>query len=377
MERGAENRVGAESIKYSDNVLLVCYKDVFMTESGLYGRLMESLKTAGMAVFEVSDILPNPRLDSVYRGIDLCRRHKIGFILAVGGGSVIDTAKAVSIGTNYDGDVWDFYTGKSVPENALPVGVVMTLPATGSEASNGSVITNERTGEKRDVMGDVLRPVFVLMNPEISFTVPRQQTACGVADMFSHVTERYFSTSLGNALTDRLCEGVMKAIVECGSRVMENPRDYDVRANLMWASILAHNGLLGVGRKQDWSTHMMAAAIGGEYGTVHGATIAVLLPVWAEYVMGDCVDRFVQFANRVFGVDIDLWDRRKAALEGIMRLKSFYHSTLGLASSLRDLGLKSSEKFGVMAERACFGGVVGCVKPLSAADILQIFEKAF
>lgn len=376
LERGAEKKAGGMIAPMSAKALFVHAGEPFLYSSGLHGRIMDSLKEAGIEVFELPGVVPNPVLSLVRKGIDLCKQSGIGFVLAAGGGSVVDTAKAVALGALYDGDVWDFYCGKASPEASLPVGAVMTFPATGSEASNGSVITNEATGEKRDVMGDVVRPAFCLMNPELTYSLPSAHTAFGIADMFSHVTERYFSHSQNVELTDCLCEGAMRAILACGRKVMKDGKDYDARANLMWASIIAHNGILGTGRNQDWSTHMMGAPLSGAYNSVHGGTIAVLLPVWAEYVMDAAPERFAQFAEQVFGIPRDPDNLLETARQGIAGLKAYFKE-LGLPSSLRELGVTDQDKLPMLAGQACFGGTIGCVKGLSAEDIVKIYSKAF
>ncbi len=368
LERGAELRAGAMAARFANKALLVTSGDPFLYSSGLHKRVNNSLKEAGVAVCELSGVQPNPLLATVRQGIALCRQQSVGFVLALGGGSVVDTAKAVALGAVYEGDVWDFYTGAAAPAASLPVGAVMTLPATGSEGSNGSVITNGDTGEKRDVMGDVVRPVFCLMNPELCFTLPPAQTAYGVADMFSHVTERYFGNSTGVQLSDELCEGTMRAIVECGLAAMANGKDYNARANLMWAAVVAHNGLLGAGRNQDWATHMIGAPLSGTYNSVHGGTISVLLPVWAEYVCDAEPERFSRFARQVFGAP--------TAREGIDALRDFF-AKLGLPRTLREIGLPDDSRFEEMAQRACFGGQIGCVKRLGKEDIMEIYRRAF
>lgn len=375
MQPNAEVVVGNEVIKYSKKVLFVHYGDDFFIRSGLYDKIMNSLKTAGLEIYEAAGIVPNPILEPVYRGIELCKAHGIGFILAVGGGSVIDTAKAIALGAKYDGDVWDLYIGKGFVAEALPVGAVMTIAATGSEGSNGSVITNEKTNEKRDVMGDMIRPVFAIMNPEITFSLPIYQTACGIVDMLSHTMERYFSTSQNVELTDRLGEGLMTAIMNSGKMVMKEPNNYDARADLMLASILSHNGLTGIGRNQDWACHMMGAQISGHYNAVHGATLSILIPAWAAYVYKDNPDRFAQFAERVMGINVEGLSKEEAALQGIEKLKDFYRE-LGMPLTLKEIGIEDDSKFEAMAIAATLiFGPIGCMKALTAADVTAIYKS--
>ena len=375
LQKDAELEVGSEVRKYADKVLLVHYGDPFLYQSGLHDRITTSLNQAGVAYEELTGIQPNPVLAPIRKGIALCREQKIPFILAVGGGSVIDTAKAIAAGSLYEGDVWDLYLGKAPVEQALALGTVMTLPGTGSEGSNGSVVTNEDTLEKRDIMSDAIRPCFAVMNPELTYTLPPFQTACGIVDMLSHVMERYFSNSKQVILTDHLCEGLMKAIVENGRKLQKDPRDYHARADLMLGAVLAHNGLAGIGRNQDWACHMMGAQLSGEYNAVHGATLSVLIPAWASYVYQENLDRFVQFANRVFGVEVDFYAPERTALEGIRRLQAFYQE-LGMPLTMEELNIKDDKRFASMAMRSTGGGRIGCMKPLSSEDVEAIYRLA-
>lgn len=375
MGRSADRQVGAEARRLSDKVLMIHYGNAFIHECGLYQRVVDSLEHAGVTLFELTGIQPNPTLEPVYEGIRLCRENGIGCLLAVGGGSVIDTAKAIAVGTGYEGDVWDFYTGRASFSSALPVGVVMTIAATGSEASNGSVITNAATGEKRDIMSDLIRPAFALMNPEITFSLPKRQTASGIVDMFSHVTERYFSSSTETEATDRICEGLMKGIIANAYKVMADPNCYDARADLMWLSILAHNGLAGTGRNQDWACHAIGAPISGLYNAVHGETLSILLPTWADYVCDSNIKRFSQFASRVFDVPVDFYDEKRTARLGIERMREFFRF-LNMPLTLRSIGIESSDAFDAMARRACGAGTVGGLKALTADDVRQIYDNA-
>ncbi len=373
--KGAENTVGDEVKKFGDKVLLVHSGDQFIYNSGLYTRITASLKNAGIQVSELTGITPNPSLEPIYQGIEICKKEKIASLLAVGGGSVIDTAKTIALGTLYEGDVWDFFTGKTKVTDSLPVGAVMTLPATGSEGSNGAVISNEETKQKLDVMDDKIRPAFAIMNPEITYTLPPFQTACGAVDMLSHAMERYFTSSENTDLTDHLGEAVMKTIIKNAYIVMENGHDYDARAELMWAAILAHNGLTGTGRNQDWACHVMGAQLSAEYHSVHGATLSVLTPSWAKYVYKNNIKRFAKFAANVFSVDYDIDNLERTALEGIKRLLEFYRD-LKMPMTLRELKIDSDEKFETMAKNATNGGTIGCIKPLSAKDVLEIYKMA-
>jgi len=370
----ADLRCGEEVKKYSDKVLFVHYGDDFTYRSGLHDRITQALERAGVTCFELPGVKPNPEADLVRKGVELVKREGIGCILAVGGGSVIDTGKAVAIGAKYDGDIWDFYCGKAVPQASLPVGVVMTLPATGSEASNGSVLKDK--GVSADVMSDVLRPAFALMNPALTATLPWRQTAFGIIDMFTHVLERYLSTSKNVDLVDYMAEGTMKAILSNAAKLMDDPKDLELRAEFMWASIVAHNGVLGVGRNQDWATHALAAQLSAEFNTVHGAALSVLYPVWAEYVLDESnVDRFAQLANRVFGVEMDFYHPMKTARTGIQRLREFFTS-LGGPATMADVGVQDDSHFSALAKRVCARGPVGGLKALNEHDVEEIYRRA-
>ncbi|MDD3403569.1 MAG: iron-containing alcohol dehydrogenase [Hespellia sp.] len=375
LQKDADKLCGEEIKKISDSCLFVHYGDGFTYKSGLHDRIIESLESAGLEYYELPGVEPNPKVSLVRKGIELCKEKNIGCVLAVGGGSVIDTAKAVAIGAKYDGDVWDFYSKKAIPTESLPVGTVMTLPATGSEGSNGSVLKNAQTGESADVMADFIRPAFTLMNPDLTLTIPKRQTVFGIVDMFSHVMERYFSSSVNVNLTDYMCEGVMKSIIVNARALMKDLNDYNARAELMWTSIVAHNGLLATGRNQDWATHTMGAQLSAQYNAVHGSTLSVLFPCWAEYVYKENIPRFVQFANRVFGVDVDFYDQEKTALEGIKRLREFFES-MDAPTSLEKIGVENDEKFRKMAEDACRFGNIGGLKTLNADDVEAIYKMA-
>lgn len=375
LEKDADKLCGKEIKSISNNVLFVHYGDDYTYNSGLHERIVSSLKEAGVATFELPGVEPNPKVELVRKGIEICKQHNIKYVLAVGGGSVIDTAKAVALGAKYDGDVWDFFEKKVIPKDALPIGTVMTLPATGSEGSNGTVIKNNELGESADVMTEYIRPTFTLMNPDLTLTIPLKQTVFGIVDMFSHVMERYFSNSVDVVLTDYLCEGVMKSILVNANKLMNNMNDYNTRAEFMWTAIIAHNGILATGRNQDWATHSIAAQISAQYNSVHGATLSVLLPNWGKYVYKANLTRFVQFANRVFDVDIDFYDQERTALEGIKRLKQFF-KYLGAPTTLSEIGIKTDEEFNKIAKKACKFGNIGCIKNLDSNDVIEILKMS-
>jgi len=374
LDQDADLLCGQEVKQFSDRVLFVHAGD-FTYSSGLHKRITDTLADVEVTYFELPDVEPNPQISLVRRGVEICKQEQVGCILAVGGGSVIDTAKAVALGAKYDGDVWDFFTGQATPGEVLPIGAVMTFPATGSEGSNGSVISNRETGEKLDVMAESLRPAFALMNPELTLTLPKQQTVFGIIDIFSHVMERYFSSSVDTVLTDHMCEGVMQSIIVNARKLMDNMDDYNTRAEFMWTAILAHNGLLGTGRNQDWSSHIIGAQLSAGYNAIHGATLSVLFPVWAAYVCEENLPRFVQFAHRVFGVEVDFYDQQKTAKEGIRQLREFF-TYLGGPKSLAEIGIDTDEKFSEMAANACKFGKIGGIKQLDVADVERIYQLA-
>jgi alcohol dehydrogenase YqhD (iron-dependent ADH family) len=373
--RDTENLVGAEVKKYADKVLLH-YGGGSVKKTGLYDRVTASLKAAGVEVFELGGVKPNPHLSLVKEGIELCRRHDIPFILAVGGGSAIDSAKAIGVGVPYEGDVWDFYSGKAVPEQTLPVGVILTIAAAGSEASKSSVITNEDGWFKRGLNVELIRPKFAIMNPELTFTVPPYQTASGIADIMAHIMERYFTTTPDVELTDRLCEAVLKTIISCAYRVMENPEDYNARAQIMRASTIAHDDSLSTGRTGDWASHQIEHEISGIYDVAHGAGLAIVFPAWMKYVYKHNIPRFAQFAHRVWDVDIKFENLESTALEGIRRLERFF-TDIGLPTRLSHLDI-GDDRLEEMADKCKMSSdnTVGQFVKLTRDDVLEIYKLA-
>ncbi|WP_097027450.1 iron-containing alcohol dehydrogenase [Clostridium peptidivorans] len=371
--KDTENEVGNESKKYGIRILLH-YGGGSIKKSGLYTRVIKSLKDAGVEIFELGGVKPNPRLSLVREGIELCHKNNIDLILAVGGGSVIDSAKAIGIGASYEGDVWDFYTGKAVVNTTLPVGVILTIPAAGSESSTGSVITNEGGWYKRATGSDLMRPVFAIMNPELTYTLPPYQTAAGAADMMAHIFERYFTNEPNVDLTDRLSESTLRTIIKNVPMVLEGPQNYEARAEIMWAGTIAHNGILGTGRVEDWGTHDMEHEISGIYDITHGAGLAILFPAWMKYVYKQDVNRFAQFANRVWDVEIDVNNLEATALEGIERTKAYFKK-IGMPVSLTEANVPS-DRFEEMASKGTENGPLGNFVKLHKEDIVNIFNLA-
>lgn len=312
-----------------------------VVRSGLLSRVEASLKAEDIPYDVLSGVCPNPEDGLVREGIAKVRAEGYDFLLAVGGGSVIDTAKAIALGVPYEGDFWDFYSGRVVAKEALPVGVVLTIPAAGSEASGNTVITNVETGQKISLRCPmVLRPRFAVMNPELTFTLPPYQTASGICDMMVHIFERYFSNTTATGITDRLSEGVLRSIMEEGEKVMAHPDDYDARANIMWAGTLAHNGVCGTGREEDWSSHAIEHELSALYHVTHGAGLAVVFPAWLTVVSRTNPHRGVQLAVRLLDVHPEGKTDAEIVAEGIRRLRAYWHDVLHLPANLKELGVE-------------------------------------
>lgn len=373
--RDAESHAAEELKNINVGRVLVVYGGGSVIRSGLLARVISVLDNAGIFHRELGGIQPNPTDPKVREGIGMCRRDKIEGLLAVGGGSVIDTAKAIAAGVPYDGDFWDFWAGKSVIAEALPVGVILTIPAAGSEGSGNSVITLLDGLHKISLRTDYwLRPKFALLNPELTFTLPPEQTAAGIADMMAHIFERYFSPTADVEITDRVSEGVLKAIIEEAPKVMADPCDYQARANIMWSGTLAHNGICGTGRKEDWASHAMEHEISAVYGVTHGAGLAVVMPAFMTFMAAHAPAKGAQLARRVF--DVVETDDRKAALEGIERLKAFFAS-LGLPLTFSQLGIENPDvELLVRKLHENKGEIIGGYYPLGAKETAEIYNLA-
>lgn len=373
--RDAESHAAEELKNINIGRVLVVYGGGSVIRSGLLARVISVLDNAGIFHRELGGIQPNPTDPKVREGIGMCRRDRIEGLLAVGGGSVIDTAKAIAAGVPYDGDFWDFWAGKSVITEALPVGVILTIPAAGSEGSGNSVITLLDGLHKISLRTDYwLRPKFALLNPELTFTLPPEQTAAGIADMMAHIFERYFSPTADVEITDRVSEGVLKAIIEEAPKVMADPCDYQARANIMWSGTLAHNGICGTGRKEDWASHAMEHEISAVYGVTHGAGLAVVMPAFMTFMAAHAPAKGAQLARRVF--DVVETDDRKAALEGIERLKAFFAS-LGLPLTFSRLGIENPDvELLVRKLHENKGEIIGGYYPLGAKETAEIYNLA-
>ena len=373
--RDREAEVGTYVKKFGGSRVLVLYGGQSAKKSGLLDRVRASLTGAGLHTAELGGVKPNPRSGLVYEGIDLCRKEGIDFLLAVGGGSVIDTAKAIAIGVPYEGDFWDFFSGK-VPEKALPVGTVLTIAASGSEGSPDSIITNEKTLDKNSAEADCLRPCFSILDPALTESLPPYQTACGVTDIMAHAFERYFTNTEDVEVTDRLLEGVLLTMLHEGPRVMADPHDYGARANIMWAGMVCHNDMMGVGRKQDWNSHHLEHVLSALYDCAHGAGLAVIMPAWMRY----CADhhdglRMAQMAVRVFGCQMDFADPRRTALEGIAAFRAFLKS-MGMPLTFAEIGADPADIPKLVEMNHVGGGVTGGYVGLTSDAIREIYEIA-
>jgi alcohol dehydrogenase YqhD (iron-dependent ADH family) len=376
--RGVQKRTG-ELLKGRAKKVLLHYGSGSIKKSGLYDEIIASLKQSGVDFVELGGVQPNPRLSLVNEGISLCKKERVDFILAVGGGSAIDSAKAIAMGVYYNGDVWDIYEQGKAIEKALPVATVLTIPAAGSESSGDTVITNAEKQLKYGYGSPLLRPVFSIINPELFYTLPKNQIANGIADMMSHVFERYFTNTTHTDLTDRLCEGVLKTIIQNAPLVYGDPENYDGWCEIGFAGTVAHNGLVGMGREQDWACHGMEHELSAIYDVAHGAGLAVLTPAWMNYVYKTNINMFVQFAVNIMGVKGSYRDPDAIVREGIVRLGEFFRK-IGLPSTLKELGI-DEDKLELMAKKAtgaAFGGEepIGGLKKLSWKDVLEIYKLA-
>jgi len=371
--KGQENHSGQYIRRFGGSKVLIHYGGGSVVKSGLLDRVKASLELEGLEYIELAGVRPNPKSGLVYEGIELCKKNQVDFILAVGGGSTIDSAKAIAAGVVYDGDFWDFYQGKLITE-ALPVGTILTIAAAGSEGSPDSVITKEEGMYKRGATGEAIRPAFSILNPELTQTLSAFQTACGITDIMAHVFERYFTNTEEVEATDRLCEAILLTIIKEAPLVMKDPENYDARANIMWAGMVAHNNICGVGREQDWASHCIEHELSAIYDCPHGAGLAVVFPAWMTYVIKHNVSRFAQLAVRLWGIQMDFVNPENTAKEGITRYKDFLLG-IGMPDKFKDLGAKE-EDIEKMAQTACFGdgreGTIGAFVPLNRNDVMNI-----
>lgn len=373
--KDAENNAGTLVKRFGGTKVLIHYGGGSVVRSGLLDRVKQSLEKENIPYAELGGVKPNPRSGLVYEGIELCRKEHINFVLAVGGGSTIDSSKAIAAGAVYDGDFWDFYCGKPI-EKSLGVGTVLTIAAAGSEGSSGSVITKEEGMLKRGAGGDAMLPKFGILNPALTQTLPAYQTACGIADIIAHLYERYLTNTPEVEVTDRLIEALMLTMIHEGPRVIADPDNYDARANIMWAGMMAHNNSCGVGRSQDWNSHQIEHELSALYDCAHGAGLAVTMPAVFRYVMKHDVMRFAQVAVRVWGCQMDFTHPEVTAKEGIERLRSFLIS-IGMPKNFAELGAKE-EDIPKLADMVCNvngedGKLYGFVT-LNEEDCIKIYQ---
>ena len=336
-----ENETGSYVKRFGGSKVLIVYGGGSVIRSGLMDRVKASLEKESLEYILLGGVKPNPRSGLVYEGIELCKKEKVDFVLAVGGGSTIDASKAIAAGVVYDGDFWDFYCGKYI-ENALPIGTILTIAAAGSEGSPDSVITHEDGMFKRGATGDAIRPRFSILNPALTQTLPAFQTACGITDIMAHLYERYLTNTTEVEVTDRMIEALMLTMIHEGPRVIEEPNNYDARANIMWAGMMAHNNSCGVGRSQDWNSHNIEHELSALYDCAHGAGLAVTMPAVFTYVMQHDVMRFAQIAVRVWGCQMDFFHPEVTAKAGIEALRSFLIS-IGMPKNFAELGAKEED----------------------------------
>ena len=375
--RESEKKTGELVRRCGGTKVLLHFGGGSVKANGIYDRVVAALMEAEVPYIPLGGVQPNPRSGLVREGIELCRREKIDFVLAVGGGSVIDSAKAIAFGAVYDGDFADYYFGKDVKAPkpvpaALPIGAVLTIAAAGSEGSANSIVNLEPGNRKRGATGEALRPKFAVLNPMFTYTLPPFQTACGAVDIFAHLVERYFTPTPDVMVSDELCEGLMRTVVAASVKALAEPTDFAARSDLMWAGSLAHNNVCGAGRVQDWASHGIEHELSALYDCAHGAGLAVVMPAWMDYVKGTDLARFARFAEKVFGVapaDLSLM-----AEEGIDRYRAWIHS-LGMPLTFHELGAKAEDIPALVASLGLNGNTLGRFRPLTDADVTKILES--
>ncbi len=377
--RGVENKAGALLKEYGCKKVLLHYGGNSAKKTGLFDRIVNSLNENAIAYVELGGVVPNPRLSKVYEGVKLCKRENVDFILAVGGGSVIDSAKAISFGAANDFDVWDVFEGKATVKAALPVGSVLTIAAAGSEMSSRVVITNENGWLKRGAASDFAFCKFSLLNPELTMTLPAYQTASGATDILMHTLERYFSTPNSMEITDGFSEALLRTVMQYTRIALKDPTNYEARAELMWASSLSHNGLLTCGNDGgDWASHQLEHELGGMFDVAHGAGLAAVWASWARYVYKQRPERFARYAKNVFGIDYASGQEEEAALKGIAATEDFFRS-ISMPTNIRELGYELTDaQINELAHKCVYMGKrkVGKFMVLDEAAIREIYQLA-
>lgn len=376
--KDTEKQAGELVKAFGGTKVLVHFGGQSAKKSGLLDRICNSLEEAGLSYVTLGGVVPNPHLSKVYEGIELCKKEGVDFILAVGGGSVIDSGKAIGYGVANEGDVWDFYAKKRTAKACLPIGAVLTIAAAGSEMSNSSVITNEDGWLKRGYNDDVSRCKFAVMNPELTYTLPAYQTASGCVDILMHTMERYFTKAENTMLTDSVAEGLMRTVIYNAKVLAEDPENYNARAQVMWAGSLSHNGLTGCGTEGDWASHQLEHELGGMFDVAHGAGLAAVWGSWARYVYKEKPARFAQFAANVFNIPWNSSNLEQMALDGIQAMEAFYRS-IHMPTSLAELGVNpTEEQIQELAKKCSFMGkrTVGTFKVLQIPDMEAIYKMA-
>ena len=376
--KNTEDKVADLVKEFGGKKVLIHYGGGSVIRSGLMQRVTDKLDAAGISYVKLGGAVPNPHLSLVYEGIELCKKEGIDFLLAVGGGSAIDSAKAIGYGVMNEGDVWDFYDYKRQAKNCLPLGVILTLAATGSEMSDSSVITKEEGLVKRGYSSDYCRPRFAILNPELTMTLPDYQTACGCTDIMMHTMERYFTNGGNMEITDSMAEALLRTVKENALILAKDPNNYDARAEVMWAGSLSHNGLTGCGNDGgDWMTHKLEHELGGLYDVAHGAGLAAIWGSWARYVYKNCLPRFKRYAINVMGVPATGTDE-EIALKGIEAMEEFYRQ-IKMPTNLRELGVDAKdEDLKLMAHKCAVGvdGGKGSARFLREEDMLEIYTMS-
>ncbi len=375
----SEEQVAQLVKRYGGKKVLIHYGGQSAKRSGLLDKMEALLKEAGIPYVMLGGVVPNPRLSLVREGIELCRKEQVDFILAVGGGSVIDSAKAIGYGVPYEGDVWDFWLGKDAPKACLPIGAVLTIPAAGSEMSNSCVISNEETGLKLGINSNLCRCRFCIMNPERTFTLPPYQTAAGATDIMMHTMERYFTVHEDMTLTDGIAEALMRTVKDCVFDVLRDPEDYRARAQIMWAGSLSHNDLTECGTCKDFATHKLEHELSAMFDVTHGAGLAAIWSSWARFVLPGHESRFARFAVNVMGVDNDFTNPERTALKGIEAMEQFYHA-IGMPVGVKELigRTLTDDEIKVLARKASRDGKLklGNIRVLERPDMEEVFRLA-
>ncbi len=376
--KDAQKGVGTElKLMGVKKVLIHHDNGKFLYNTGILDDIKKKLEQQNISSIELGGVLPNPRLSLVEEGIELAKKEKIDMVLAIGGGSVIDSAKAIGLGAVTEEDVWDFFTEKAVPKKTLPVGVVLTYPATGSESSVVAVVNNTAVGMKLLISYPLVRPAIAFMNPELTYSLPKFLTACGVVDMFSHVCERYFSPDEEIGVMDRMSEGILKTLVDLGPKVLEFPSNYSYRAEIMWIGTIAHNNTVGIGRVQDWSTHEIGNELSALYDTPHGVTLSIIMGTWMKYVYKKKPERFARYAREIFGVAWDGKNTLEAAYEGIVKTEEYFKQ-MGMPISFKEFNVPA-DRIEEMLDRIAFRGddfCIGGIVRLNRADCRNIYNLA-